>query len=418
MATYSYVDKAGKNATIEAASGEEALSKSASLANPRSGVQLEPTKPPVPAGTDPTIANSPVRRYKTNSAGVGAGSTTGKANKIYEGLQIGAVDENAIRSTMRDQAQGQLDAIKASFEAVKARNAITALDNAGKTRAGAARSGVLGSDFGDAAVRKDAENSDRIVAENEAAQANAIALVLRNADERADTKIANENTNRTANRAVYLKHLEDTSAAARTDIVNLAKSGVELDKLTDDVYTKLLDQTGFTPEQLKAQFIINTPDPIYKGVSGSKYIVVRRNPSTGEVKSDSFDLGFTPPQDYRSTTLDTGQVIFTPEKWDGDPSKIITYGTPSAKYLSEVNRNNAGAAKDWADASGKKDSEEYTIGKSARNDLLKGGLSVPAIDNLQKDIRLHGLQEVLKQQDPATAAAIQQILDKNYVVSG
>lgn len=430
MSSFQYIDRSGKLATVDANNATDALRMIAGNAAPKSGVISNPpgvgNPAPGPTGgatdtgggstADPTISGSPVRRYTTTSSGVGANSSTGKIDQYFSTLDTGPVNESAIRSEMRQQAQGQLDAINRSYDAIVSQDRATGVVNAGKTRATQARSGNLGSDFGNSAITTDAEHTDSVVAADEAARANAIANILANVDSRSDTKIQAEKTLRQTNADAYIKHLTDVANSSRSDVINLAKSGVDYDALTQDQYTKLLDQTGYTPEQLKAQFVLNAPDPIYKGTVGSKYITITRDPTTGKIKSQSFDLGFTVPQDYNSTTLDTGQVIFTPKNWDGDPKKIITYGQPSAKYNSEVAKNYADAAKANADAKNSP-AAGYSIPTTNRNNLEKV-MTPKQVDALQEDIRNYGLGKALDGLDPTTKDFIQSELDKNYTFGG
>ena len=90
-----------------------------------------------------------------------------------------------------------------------------------------------------------------------------------------------------------------------------------------------------------------------------------------------------------------------PENWDGDTTKLITYGPQSATYLNAVDD----------------EGEQYSIPKTSRNNLLKAGMSSENVDALQADIRQYGLQTVLDGLDTATRDVIQRELDKDFAIT-
>lgn len=288
---------------------------------------------------DPVIAGSGVRRY--TGTGTPGADPAAAAFAAGGALDTAGPDEAKIRADAQAAVQAQIDAIKNTYTGILAQADITGQNNLGRTRATAARGGTLGSDFGNADLANTAQLNDQqkqtILAERDSK----ISAIMTGATTRADTLIENAKNRASTNTAAYLDHLKSVADATKADIVNLAKSGASINDLTDQEYNTLLDQSGMTPEQFHASFILNKPQPtvLTTVTQGSKYIVVSKDPITGKTSTDTIDLGFTVPPEYNSQKLDDGTVIFTPKTWD--PKKplkdqILTYGSPSADYTLGV----------------------------------------------------------------------------------
>lgn len=402
--TFQYATKTGGLKSFEAENEQDALSKVGGFsdADPRSGVIKLPIGGGAPGGTDgggskldDIIGGSSVRRYGTTSSGVGKNSTTADVEKYYGGLDLSPVDEDRIRDDMYKRVQARIDAVNRSFDAIIAEDKRQGEIALGQTRSTAARSGTLGSDFGNAALQNTQERTSQIIAQTEAQRANKINEILGYADERAEKKISEEKTRLKENQKEFIAYKVQVAESAREDVANLAKLGVSYDTLDEDRKRKLLDQTGLTEDQLKAQFVLNKPaaDVLYKEVVGSTYVQISRDPITGKISSENFDLGFTVPKGYDSVNLGQGRVIFTPKDWDGDPLKIVSYVAAPAPGSGPG----------------------YKIPTAAKNDLYKAGFDPVSVDYLESDIREHGLGAVMEDiEDPEARRRVQEILDKDY----
>ncbi len=284
--------------------------------------------------TDP-IAASTVRRY-TGTNGNPLDTATAAASQpggIYNTAQP---NEAQIRADAQTRVQAQVDAIKNTYAGILARTAQDNLGRSGQTRATAARSGLLGSDFGNAELDKTTQQNNEILAAQEAERDAKISTLLGAADDRATSLIENEKNRAMKSSEDYLAHLKQTSDQARTDVKAMAASGLSLDQLDQNQYNQLVEQTGLTDAQLHAEFVLNKPqDKILTSFTqGSKYYVVSQD-STGKRKTETVDLGFSVPADYSTTKLDDGSLVFYPKSFD--PSKpvkdqILTYGAPSSSY--------------------------------------------------------------------------------------
>ncbi len=296
----------------------------------------------LPGGTStPTpdpIAASTVRRY-TGTAGSPLTAATSALTPPAP------VNEAQIRADAQARVQQQVDAIRNTYAGILSRTATDNRGRMGQTRATAARSGTLGSDFGNAALDKTTQLNNDIIKAQEAEREQQIAGLLGAADERATTLIENEKNRALKSSEDYLAHLKESASQARTDIKAMAASGLALDQLDQNQYNQLIEQTGLTDEQLRAEFVLNKPqDKILTSFTqGNKYYVVSQD-STGKRKTETVDLGFSVPANYSTTKLDDGSLVFYPEKFD--PSKpvkdqILTYGSPSSSYLLEQQKKEA-----------------------------------------------------------------------------
>lgn len=285
----------------------------------------------VPSG-DPVIANSQVRRYTGDYTPPTSGTYASETERLMaERAKAGpAKDENTIRNEMRARVQDQIDLIKNTYAGVISGENVRGENRSGQTRAINARSGVLGQDFGNAAADKttalNAENVKALENERDLTIQGILTKVDDAAYARAKDAIATADKNSTD----YLAYLKEKRDATRTDVVGLAKSGYSLEKLTDEQYKKLLDTSGYTPDQLNSLFILNKPEDktLTSFVQGNKYYVVSQDPLTGKKKTDTIDLGFSVPTNYQQTKLDDQTVLFYPDKFDPNKpikEQIMTY---------------------------------------------------------------------------------------------
>lgn len=281
-------------------------------------VNPNPAMPGAPVPTDP-IASSGVRRYTAPTSG----TYDTEAGAYFAGTPKTAPDEATIRQQMRDNVQGQIDAITNSYAGLIAKENVAGAGRLGQTRAVAARSGTLGSDFGNASLDKTAQlNADQVAALT-AQRDTVIQGILGKIDDQAYQRSLEAKATASKNSTDYLGYLKSVQDTSRADVATLAKSGAALTSLTDAQYKRLLDSSGYTPEQLNTAFVLNKPPEtvLTSFTQGNKYYVVTQDPVTKARKTETVDLGFTVPQDYNQTKLDDSTIVFYPNKFD--PTKPI-----------------------------------------------------------------------------------------------
>lgn len=302
-------------------------------------------------GADPVIGNSPVRRYTADPKGISS-----QVNDYYAGLDRTAPteDEKAnLREEARKRVQAQVDNIRNVYTGIISQAKIGGEDRLGRTRAVSARSGTLGQDFGNAEMDRTTKVNEKEIAALEAEREVRVGELFKEADRLAEEKITAGTTEAKANTEKWMTHLEGLQTKSKDNIANLAKSGVTLDQMSDDDYKKLLDNSGYSQEELRTQFLLNKPKDqvLTSHTEGSKHIIVYKDPVTGKTRTESIDLGFTVPKAYKSEKLENGSIIFYPEKFDPNiPMKdqIMTFGgggSGNGGYKFTDTQKNGGAAK-------------------------------------------------------------------------
>ena len=214
---------------------------------------------------DNIISSSGVRRYGTpDTAGGGAPKPP---------------DEAQIRADMMARVQSAVDSIRNSFASVIAEDRRVGDIQLGRRRALNARSGTLGSDFGDAAMADVEAQNQKVIAAREAEREAKVQAFLLRADERAEEKYRYEREVAEKDRDKYFARQKEIVDEARTDAGNFFKTGASLESLPREEYQRMLEQTGYTPEQLRTISLINRPDDkiISSFAQGNKYFVVSRD---------------------------------------------------------------------------------------------------------------------------------------------
>lgn len=283
------------------------------------------------ASTDP-IATSGVRRYTGDTAPTG--SYDAAASTYLAGTDKEQPDPALIRQQMMDNVQGQVDTIKNTFTGIIANAKVKGEDNLGKTRAIGARSGTLGSDFGDTQMKKTSDLNDQNIQAIEAQRDAQINAILSKVNSDVEAKVEAQKNTAAKNSQDYLTYLKTSQDSSRQNVLGLAKAGMTVDKLTDDEYNKLLSTSGFTPDELKDYMVLNQPDDkvLTSGTVGNQYYSVTADPVTGEQKTTTVKLPFTVPEGYTTQKLDDGTVLFVPSKIDPTKSldsQVLSYGVHS-----------------------------------------------------------------------------------------
>lgn len=235
-------------------------------------------------GMDP-IRDSGIFRHVTPTTTGGRSGMTGL---------LSPADEARIRREELDAAQGELSAAEKDFAARMAQENIDSANRLGMTRSGAARGGLLGSDFGNAEISKTvATNKGEMKAIQDAKLAK-IADINSRAAQRAQDRINSERTYALQSATAKQEYLKTLKDEARADLVTMAKTGVSLDELTNDEYKNLLDDSGFDNEVLfQAYYNSNLPanqQAEYEYFNAGDGQIIRFNKKGGEPEKFDFSV--------------------------------------------------------------------------------------------------------------------------------
>lgn len=251
-------------------------------------------------------------------------------------------DQEAIREAIRKQMQAQIDAINTSYDSIVASARTEGEDRLGQTRAISSRSGMLGSPMGEAQKAKTTEYNQRIVNAIEAERASKIAAIWDTIDQRATERIEKQKTEALTNAKDYIEYLKSTQEGARTDMINLAKSGVDMATLSEEDYKKLLEQTGYNPIVFKSLWNSNLPenqkrDYNYVNLGNGKILIMSVNPATNKMDKEEYSVDIQPDQEIKE--FDGIPYIAQKDEEGNVTLKNIEgfdYGATSKKNLMEL----------------------------------------------------------------------------------
>lgn len=233
--------------------------------------------------------------------------------------RTGNVDENAIRENVRQQNQSTIDAINAEYSNLISQQQTTNENNTGQTRAVNARSGLLGSDFGNANAAGQEKVNNQALKALQDEQNQKITAVNQQINSSAQGEIAAKKAEALGNADAYSKYLSDAQAKAEGHLADLAKSGVDLDQLGDNK-AKLFQQAGIDPAL--GELIYNAQKPkasqidfkIEKLADGS-VLFYGNDPTTGKLVTQKYDYPI--PPDYNLTMTADGTPLLM-NKTTGD----------------------------------------------------------------------------------------------------
>jgi hypothetical protein len=297
------------------------------------GSPYDPTK--AAAASNP-IAASGVRRY--TGAGVPGQSTADKATAdYYASLNYAQPNEAKIRGDAMAAVQAQIDSINNVYANLLQNERVAGTDRMGRTRSVNARSGTMGSDFGNTNLDKTTDVNNANLKALEEERGYKISQILTKVSADVGERVQKGKEEAQKNTESHLSYLKSLGERAVQQVKDLSSAGFTMDQLTDDEYNHLLEATGYTPEQLKAEFTLNKPKAtvLHSETVGNKYIQVTKDPITGKVTTDTIDLGFSVPQGYKSEKLANGQLVFYPEKIDPNKpfkDQVMTYGNVDPNY--------------------------------------------------------------------------------------
>ena len=225
--------------------------------------------------------------------------------QYYEGLSktpLTAEEQQRIREETRARMQAQIDAVNEVYNKLITREEGEGKGRIGQTRAIAARSGTLGSDFGEQALGETAKKNKEIIESIQAERGLKMQGLFQEIDASAEKEIKARQEEAQGNAKAYINFLSGVRDEQRTRIKDLAQAGMlSLDELSEEQYQSLLTQTGYTPLELESVFESNKPkatkidfsEPkVFEGPDGDAFLMrYGIDPATGEVKTQQGSLG-------------------------------------------------------------------------------------------------------------------------------
>lgn len=202
----------------------------------------------------PAVAVNPGKTY-TGTDGSTYDSDTGAL--VAHG-DITPVNDDQVRSNVLSQFQKEIDATNAVYAEKLAEAKQAGLGRLGSATAIAARSGTLGSDFGNAQNDKVVTANNDINASIGQEQAAAIASITGQANTLATTEIAAKRAAQTQGVNEYLKFLGDKTTRTAANLSTIAKAFIaqKVDPTTVDPtqLKNIADSAGLTTDQILASY--------------------------------------------------------------------------------------------------------------------------------------------------------------------
>lgn len=320
---------------------------------------------PSPASPTPTV---------TSSSGMGSSPAAGTPSPVapggsgvdVAGLGVNKVlspdeykakfgvniDENSIREQARNEVQAKIDAINLRYDdIVRGQNRVNE-GNEGSTRAIGARSGLLGSTFGEAQISTQRQKGADAISAINAERGAMITAALDKLAQTTSDRIAAKKAEALQDADSYNSYLEKAQLGAKEVVKQLGGAGVSYSDLRDkspDKLKELLESTGLSEMELALQLNAAKP-PAEKidwktDVKGNYIITYGVNPKTGKPEY------FT--QELPSEAAGNEVKIVDGEIWSiGPDGKTATKIGGPGKAASEASTFTLGPGEIRYDASG------------------------------------------------------------------
>lgn len=257
---------------------------------------LDGTLNTIPVTSGAPSSGNPASSPSTGIPGLSAASVlTPEEYKAKYGPK--GVDEAAIREEVRQQNQARIDAMNGIYDRMVREQAVVNTGNEGATRAINARSGLLGSDFGnanDANQKAAGQNAIRGINEERGLK---ISNIFAEIDKMAFDRVAAKKAEALGDANSYNIYLEKAQQSAKESAKALGASGVGFDELKEkapDQLQKLLESSGYSEMELALQMNAakKTAEKIdwKTDIKGNHVIVYGVNPTTGQVEYHSQEL--------------------------------------------------------------------------------------------------------------------------------
>lgn len=266
-----------------------------------------------------------------------------RTDPYLDELKTGAektIDPEAIRKQEMDAIQEQIKAIKAIYanEMVKVRK--EGQGRLGQQGALNARSGLIGSDYGQANREKVIGFNNEIEGNVSAREQAEISALFSKAQDRASERLKLELAQKKMDRDEYLRQKDKFTADARADLATYAQSGISFDNL-DEATKKLLgEQTGYGEaigeiykklgQQTKKTVELN--GALYEQQSDGSYKLV----AGGSSAKSAAPIEVSPGASLYDPN--TGKFIGTaPMKPEGNKPTVQEVGNTLLQYDSDTN---------------------------------------------------------------------------------
>src|ERR1019366_8113140 len=170
---------------------------------------------------------------------------------------------------------------------------------AGENRATDARSGLLGSDFGNSHAAAVTDTGNKALATLASDQNTKIQGIYSTADQNAKAEIAAQKQAALGNQKALVDHLQTVQTQTQNNIKTLGANGVTVDQLKSadpTKYAQLLKDSGYSEFQL-AQELLNSSNGQNKSdlkVEGNTAYLTTYNPTTGKVNTTTQQFNAPP----------------------------------------------------------------------------------------------------------------------------
>lgn len=210
------------------------------------------------AGGEPKVSEI----YKELKVGEGdkeVGAAIDQGVGIYKGAGDTPINEDDIRNRILSTFQQEVDATNSVYTD-KVREARTAgLSRVGSGRAIAARSGTLGSDFGNAQDQQIKNANNEIVNSIEQERLAKIAEIMGRGNSAVTAEIAAKRKAQEEGLDSYVKFLGAKTERKKANLKSLSKAlitqGIKPEELNPDQLKQIADSYGVTPEELASSYI-------------------------------------------------------------------------------------------------------------------------------------------------------------------
>ena len=222
------------------------------------------------------------------------------------------VDENGIREDVRKRMQSSVDAINAQYANLIAQEKVLGEDRTGQTRAINARSGLIGSDFGNTNQQNTTEfnkQQEKFLKDEQNAKIQSVLMAI---EDRASTEIATRKAEALGQYERDMDAFRDAQDQARADFKLLAESGVDLNTLNPAQKAALLKQSGYDNQFGELIYNAMKPKPKqidykFEKLADGRGMFYGVDPQTGELKR--IDVSVDLPPDWQMQIAPDGTVI-------------------------------------------------------------------------------------------------------------
>lgn len=257
----------------------------------------------------PQPVSSPVPRYSASGALLGqepapnvdyGRNAAGEAISASGGTAAtgsGPMDEQAIREQVRSQAQRQIDAINAAYDAIVGEQRQVNEGRTGSVRSINARSGLLGSDFGAANTAKQEQANLKAIAAINAERGLKLSSIFGEINQLAEAKIKAQKEEALGKANALKDQLAANAEKAKEYAKTIGASGLSLEDLKTqhpNEYKKLVENSGMS--DLELSLTLNaakkpTEQIQWKtDVKGKNIILYGVNPATGQLEYHTQEL--------------------------------------------------------------------------------------------------------------------------------